>query len=172
MDPIRYEKLADHTEAGRKYFIEHWLSDTLIVSAGDYHFDDLNGLIALEGETVVGLITYAVHGNAMAIVSLNSVRNGRGVGKHLLHMAENRAKMLGLTVMDVSVMNDNLQALGFFQRQGYRLNKILRGSVDIARQRKPEIPSLGSNDIPLHDEVLMAKRLVLPRTEAPAQPEN
>ncbi|WP_125703231.1 GNAT family N-acetyltransferase [Lacticaseibacillus daqingensis] len=164
MDATRYEKLTDHEAAGRKYFIDHWLSETLIVSSGDYHFADLNGLIALEpDDTVVGLITFAIHGNAMAIVSLNSVRGGRGIGKRLLALAENRARMIGLTKMDVSVMNDNLQALGFFQRQGYRLTKIIRGSIDIARQRKPEIPFIGADDIPLHDEVLMSKLLVQPK---------
>lgn len=166
---IKYDKLANHEAAGKAYFVEHWLTDTLIVSSGDYHVDDLNGIIALDGDTVVGLITYAIHGNAMTIVSLNSVRGGRGIGKNLLHQAEDRARMLGLTKMMVSVMNDNLQALGFFMRQDYRLNKIIRGSVDIARERKPEIPLIGFNDIPVHDEVVMSK-LFPPKPESAAAP--
>lgn len=154
---IEYSPLNKYPEEGRAYFIEHWRTDTLIVSSGDYHFDNLNGLIALDGETVVGLITYAIHGNAMTIVSLNSMRNGKGVGKKLLNLAEEKARMLGLTKMDVAILNDNLQAMGFFQRQNYRMSKILRGSADIARERQPEIPVVGDNDIPVHDEVLLTK---------------
>ncbi|MFD1431397.1 GNAT family N-acetyltransferase [Lacticaseibacillus yichunensis] len=161
MAEIEYDAMGAHEAEAKAYFIEHWGSDSLIISAGDYHFDDLNGLVALEDGQVVGLLTYAVHGNAMAVVSLNSIRNGRGIGKELLALAEDMARGLGETKMMVSIMNDNMQALGFFQRQGYRMAKILRGSLDMARQRKPEIPLVGMDDIPLHDEVLLSK--VLPQ---------
>ena len=49
--------------------------------------------------------------------------------------------------------NDNLHALGFYQRYGFELTCVRRGAVDEARKIKPGIPIIGMNDIPLHDEI-------------------
>jgi RimJ/RimL family protein N-acetyltransferase len=49
--------------------------------------------------------------------------------------------------------NDNLSAMGFYQRRGFQFVAIYRNAVDEARKIKPEIPILGGNKIPIHDEI-------------------
>ena len=49
--------------------------------------------------------------------------------------------------------NDNLAALGFYQRRGCGCGAVHRGAVDEARTLKPEIPLIGENGIPIHDEL-------------------
>jgi hypothetical protein len=49
--------------------------------------------------------------------------------------------------------NDNLPALGFFQKRGLSLVAVYRNAVDVARRLKPEIPLVGKNGIPLRDEI-------------------
>jgi ribosomal protein S18 acetylase RimI-like enzyme len=54
----------------------------------------------------------------------------------------------------VVTTNDNVEALRFYQRRGFRLVLIRAGAVDRSRERlKPEIPKTGAYDIPLRDEV-------------------
>jgi len=50
--------------------------------------------------------------------------------------------------------NDNLRALGFYQRRGFRLASLRPGAVDEARRTlKPEIPEIGDDGIPIRDEL-------------------
>jgi hypothetical protein len=49
--------------------------------------------------------------------------------------------------------NDNLNALRFYQKRGFRLAALYPGAVDESRTIKPQIPLVGENGIPLHDEI-------------------
>jgi hypothetical protein len=59
----------------------------------------------------------------------------------------------------VITTNDNVDALRFYQRRGFRLAAVHRGAVDDSRSRlKPEIPVTGAYGIPLRDEIELEKR--------------
>ena len=49
--------------------------------------------------------------------------------------------------------NDNLPALGFYQKRGFRLVAVHPEAVEASRRLKPEIPRLGREGIPLRDEL-------------------
>ena len=50
--------------------------------------------------------------------------------------------------------NDNVDALRFYQRRGYRLARVDAGAVDRSRVAlKPAIPEIGAHGIPLRDEL-------------------
>jgi len=53
----------------------------------------------------------------------------------------------------VTTTNDNLDALRFYQRRGFRLVALRPGAVDGARGPKPSLPQIGAYGIPLHDEI-------------------
>ncbi|HEX5500687.1 MAG TPA: hypothetical protein VFX03_15735, partial [Thermomicrobiales bacterium] len=55
--------------------------------------------------------------------------------------------------------NDNVGALGFYGRRGYRMTGVNRGAVDRARRRKPAIPTIAANGIPIRDEITLARTL-------------
>ena len=55
--------------------------------------------------------------------------------------------------------NDNLPALGLYQRHGFRLVALHPGAVDRARLVKPSIPALGHPGIPMRDELVLELRL-------------
>ena len=60
----------------------------------------------------------------------------------------------GLRRLWVLTTNDNVDALRFYQRRGFRLSALRPGAVDEARrQLKPEIPELGEYGIPIRDEI-------------------
>ena len=49
--------------------------------------------------------------------------------------------------------NDNLDALRFYQRRGWRLSAVYPGSVVESRKIKPSIPEIGAYGIPIRDEI-------------------
>lgn len=160
MENIRLANKSDFDATASAYFMEHWLTDTMVVSSGDYPIHALKGVVALTPQDkVVGLITYAVHGNALEIISLNATPEGQGIGTALLAEAERRAIEDGLTLMVLTTTNDNLEAMRFYMKRGYRMSKVIRGAVDRARTKKDSIPVVGADGIPLHDELVLNKTL-------------
>lgn len=92
-------------------------------------------------------------------MSLNALAAGRGVGSALLGAVEAAAQQAGCARVWLITSNDNLDALRFYQRQGYRLLAVHPGAIDEARRQKPTIPLVGSYGIPIHDELELAKTL-------------
>ena len=56
--------------------------------------------------------------------------------------------------------NDNLSAIGLYQRHGFRLAELHVGGVDRSRETlKPEIPLVGDHGIEIHDELVFRRDL-------------
>ena len=56
--------------------------------------------------------------------------------------------------------NDNVDALRFYQRRGFRLARVHAGAVDRSRATlKPAIPEIGAHEIPLRDELELEMRI-------------
>jgi len=60
---------------------------------------------------------------------------------------------------DTITTNDNLPALRFYQKQGFRLIVLYPGAVEESRRLKPSIPLAGHADIPIRDEIQLGIRL-------------
>jgi hypothetical protein len=58
-----------------------------------------------------------------------------------------------VVVLRVTTTNDNLNALRFYQRRGFRLAQVRPGAVDKARFIKPSISRIGEYGIPIRDEI-------------------
>jgi GNAT superfamily N-acetyltransferase len=132
---------------------EHWGS-VRIVSRGRVHeAADLPGFVALQGSRRAGLVTYDLRAGRCEIVSLNSLHPGHGIGSTLLAAVRQVAKGAGCSRLWLVTTNDNLHALGFYQRRGFLLWRIHRNAVADSRQLKPEIPLVSANGIPIRDEI-------------------
>ena len=60
----------------------------------------------------------------------------------------------------MTTTNDNVDALRFYQRRGFRIAEIRPGAVDRSRASvKPSIPLLGEYGIPLRDEIDLSRDL-------------
>ncbi|PYQ69041.1 MAG: hypothetical protein DMG04_29785 [Acidobacteria bacterium] len=78
-----------------------------------------------------------------------------GVGGHLLAEAELLARRLNLKRLVVATTNDNLPALYFYQRRGYRLTDLVPNSVIEHTQQKVA----GFAGIGVRDEIRLEKKL-------------
>ncbi len=80
---------------------------------------------------------------------------GSGVGGYLTAVAELLARRLGLRPLVVATTNDNLPALYFYQRRGYRLTDLVPDSV--ITHTHQTVP--GFAGIPARDEIRLEKKL-------------
>ena len=138
---------------------ERWGSTTIVTRGVLHEANELSGFIAVEGSVPAGLLTYCFDAGACEIVSLDSLSDGRGIGSSLLKSVEQAAKKKRCDRIWLITTNDNLHALRFYQRRGYVLVAVYRNAIERSRQLKPQIPIVGSNGIPLRDEIELEKRL-------------
>jgi GNAT superfamily N-acetyltransferase len=115
---------------------------------------------AWSGDELVGVATYAVHGDGCELLTLHAATRLTGIGSALLAAVAHIASDAGCTRLSVVTTNDNLEALRFYQRRGFRLTLLRPGAVDRSREDlKPEIPEYGAFDIPLRDELELEMEL-------------
>jgi GNAT superfamily N-acetyltransferase len=138
---------------------EEWGGETMVSRGHVYSLADMDALIAWSGQARVGLATYLVSGAGCELMSLNAVAEGQGAGTALLAAVEEEARRRGCARVWLITSNDNLDALRFYQRQGYRLCAVYPGAIDEARKLKPTIPLTGYFGIPIRDEVELEKRV-------------
>jgi peroxiredoxin len=133
----------------------HW-GGTQIWSRGRaFKADALPGLVAIVDGQRVGQVTYSIDpgGYQCEIVTLSATRESVGVGSRLLEAAVNAARAEECIRAFLTTTNDNTRAIGFYQREGWRLAALHKGNVDEARKRVPFIPKIGPSGIPIRDEV-------------------
>ncbi len=137
----------------REFIATKWGAETIIAHGVLYRPAELDGFVAIQNDGRVGLIALYIQDNACEIVMLASTQSNRGIGTRFIESAIIYARERGCARLWLITTNDNLNALGFYQKRGFRLVAIHRGAVDVARKIKPEIPLIGDNRIPLRDEI-------------------
>ena len=130
-----------------------WGSEVVAVHGTSLRPAELGGFIAERSGRVAGLLTYQLVGDMLEIVTLNAIDRRAGIGTLLIDAAVGQARRSGCREVRLTTTNDNVDALRFYQRRGFRLAELRPGAVDQARQQKPEIPRVGDYGIPLRDEI-------------------
>ena len=139
--------------------VRFWGETRVVEAAGSIETSGLPGALAEAGGAVVGVITWRREGDALKIVSIAAEPEGVGIGRALLAAAEAEARRLGATRIVLSTTNDNLRALGFYQRAGFRLVRLHPGATARLRATKPSIPEVAPNGIPIRDQLDLEKPL-------------
>ena len=106
-----------------------------------------------------GLVTWYVDGDRAEIVTVDAFEQGRHVGGRLLNGAEEEMRRRGAKRATIMTTNDNLRAIAFYVRHGYRIVAVHLDAMDRVRQLKPEVPKTGHDDLPLQDVIELVKQL-------------
>lgn len=140
----------------------------LITYGRKYEIGDCNNLVAERDGRLVGLLSHVVLEDTCLVVAFAVAggEQGRGVGARLQGWLEGECRGRGILTLILSTTNDNLPALYFYQRHGFRIREVLPGAVELALREilggaEPE----GFGGIPVRDEVRLEKHLV-PEDEA------
>jgi GNAT superfamily N-acetyltransferase len=137
----------------RQFWVDHWGGEIMIIHGEIYRPDQLDGFVVEEHGDWTGLITFLRKGDEMEVTSLDSLREGQGLGTKLIDWVIEEARRQKCRRLVLITTNDNLNAIGFYQKRGFRLAAIHPGAVDESRKLKPSIPLIGNHGIPLRDEI-------------------
>jgi ribosomal protein S18 acetylase RimI-like enzyme len=119
----------------------------------------LPGFVALLHGERVGLVTYAIRGDSCEVVTIQSLREGHGVGRALLDAVRGAAVEAGCRRLWLVTTNNNTRALGIYQRYGMDIVAFYRDAVTLSRQVKPSIPERDADGIPIAHELELELRL-------------
>jgi GNAT superfamily N-acetyltransferase len=98
-------------------------------------------------------------GELVDALSFAAVDHHRGAGSALLDAVVARLPATCRRLWLITI-NDNVDALRFYQRRGFRITAFHAGAADDARERrKPALPVDGYHGIPLHDELELERPL-------------
>jgi ribosomal protein S18 acetylase RimI-like enzyme len=136
-----------------------WGSTTAVSRGRAHQADTLPAIVAETKDGGRGLATFQIENGEAELVTINADPSGRGIGRALLTALVDACRAEGCRRVWLTTTNDNLDAVRFYQRQGFRLVALHPGAVDEARKIKPTIP-LERNGIPIHDELELALILV------------
>jgi len=136
-----------------RFIAKHWGSAKVAVHGMVYYPQELPGFLALIDGDKAGLITYLIQGNACEIVTLNSEVSNVGIGTGLIEAVRRAALDYDCTRLWLITTNDNMKAIRFYQKRGFRFAKVHKNGVDRSRELKPEIPLIGDDNIPMRDEI-------------------
>ena len=113
----------------------------------------LPGFVAERNGAPAGLVTFAQRADGVEVVTIQSLVEGIGVGRALMDRVCDHAVQSGAPRLWLMTTNDNLRAFAFYQRWGMDLIRVVHRGVDISREVKPSIPSVGRNGVPLRHEL-------------------
>jgi len=131
-----------------------WGSDAVVAHGERIVLSRLSGLAAVSAGRIVGHVSYRVVDDACEVTSIVADPPRSGIGSQLMDQVTVEARRAGCRSARLTTTNDNLDALRFYQRRGFRLVAVRPGAVDDARRDvKPEIPEIGSHGIPMRDEL-------------------
>jgi len=122
-----------------------------------YQVDDLPAYAACDGDEIVGVAGYACEGDTFNLVMLNVLPQwqGRGAACRLVGAVVQEAQSQGAKRVIVATTNDDLPALGLYQRLGFAITGVLIGKV-LEHHGGIE---LGFDSIPIRDEIQLEFRL-------------
>lgn len=145
---------ADREEL-REFIIAHWF-DERIMSCGTIHVPHRgHGMLVRRDGRIVAALTYDMTSQGMEVLTLNSALEGQGIGSMLILSAIEKSRRLGCGRIWLTTSNDNLKAVSFYQRLGFRIVGVNLDAVDEERRMNPRIPTHGERGVRMRDELVL-----------------
>jgi GNAT superfamily N-acetyltransferase len=119
----------------------------------------LPGLVAWDSDERVGLLAYAVRGDACEVVSISTTQPGSGAGRALMEAVAAEARTRRCTRLWLTTTDNNRRAQQFYERWGMTLARVHPDGVRVSRAVKPSIPDVAADGVPLVDEIEYELRL-------------
>jgi N-acetylglutamate synthase-like GNAT family acetyltransferase len=143
----------------KKLIETQWGSDFIVTRGRKYYYDKLEGFIAETKGINRGLITFRVEDREIEVISLDSLLERKGVGTELINKVIEFAVEVKARRVWLITTNDNIDAIKFYQKRGFRIIRIHTGAIDLSRKLKPSIPVVGNYGIPIRDEIELEMKL-------------
>lgn len=143
----------------RELITQRWKAEAVVVHGEIFYPAELPGFVAEYDHKTLGLITYHVNKKQCEIITLDSLKESQGIGTQLIEAVKTKVVKAGCSQFLVITTNDNLPALGFYQKRGFKIKEITINAVEKSRILKPSIPLTGYKGIPIRDEIILEMSL-------------
>ena len=135
-------------------FIRERWGEPGVVSRGKLRTgEELSAIRATDGVELFGLASWCAEEGSVELVTIDSLRPGSGVGTALLDAVVGNARDARARRLWLITTNDNIDALRFYQRRGWRMAALHVRAISESRKLKPSIPETGAYGIPIRDEI-------------------
>jgi GNAT superfamily N-acetyltransferase len=154
---VREAEPAD-TQATMRLFESDFRRTTVLAFGELLDLASLPAVVVEMKKELAGALAYRLLPDALQIVALatDPMWQRCGVGGYLVAEVELMARKLNLARVIFSSTNDNLPALYFYQRRGYRITEVVPGAL--LPHVKPAF-ACGFAGIPVRDEIRLEKTL-------------
>ena len=142
----------------RALFVTDFGRSKLIAFGEEFQADTVPAIVAEVDGDLAGALAYRLQPGELQIVALATDPEWQrsGVGGRLVDHAEQVAREAGVAHVTVATTNDNLPALYFYQRRGYRLTEVM---VDAVASANDGATIVGFAGIVIRDEFHLVKPL-------------
>ena len=137
----------------RLLLYERWGSSNVDTRGRLHQALQLPRFPAIENNTPISFITCLLKDGDCEIVTLDSLLSGKGIGTAMVKRVQKSPVLNNRARVWLITKNDSTDALRFYQKVGFRIVTIQRGSIAKSRKLKLEIPETGNNGIPITDEI-------------------
>jgi GNAT superfamily N-acetyltransferase len=158
LPPVLVREATDADRPAARELFQRSFGRTQLVAFGEVmDIDQMPALVAVVHAEPSGALAYRLLGHSLHVVAVatDPMWQRAGVGAYLVVEAELLARRLQLRRVVVATTNDNLPALYFYQRRGYRLTELVPAAV-IAHTHQERSGFAG---IPVRDEIRLEKVL-------------
>lgn len=142
-----------------EFIISHWFSKDMVVRGEIVDMTVLNGLVVRDDRSIIGLITFRILNSECEIMSLDSLKENKGIGTMLINEVLNIAHQNKCVKIKLITTNDNINAIRFYQKRGFDMVHLYYDSVAASRKLKPSIPMIGDFGIPIKHEIEFEMKL-------------
>jgi ribosomal protein S18 acetylase RimI-like enzyme len=134
-------------------FVTRWDGEFVVSKGKKYYPKDMDGFIAYIDMQKAGLLMFRDEGDAIEIVSLDSLKEKQGVGTALIRAMTDYAKRNKKRRIWLMTTNNNVAAMRFYKQRGFIKVREYKNAVAESRKIKPSIPFVDENGTPITDEV-------------------
>ncbi|MBI2835345.1 MAG: GNAT family N-acetyltransferase [Acidobacteria bacterium] len=159
LPPVLVRESSEADRVGALDLFQRDFGHTNVIAFGEVMLLDRAGLLVVElKDEIAGALAHRLLPEALQIVALatDPMWQRSGVGGYLVAEAELLARRKNRHRVVVATTNDNLPALYFYQRRGYRITEVVPGGL---LRDASETPTSGFGGIPMRDEVRLERRL-------------
>lgn len=131
-----------------------WGSSKMMVGMQLYDVGaiEAHGLYTPDGK-LLAFASWTRRGPAIILCALHALVPGQSYARTLLDQLLPIFRETEAVRIRAVTTNDNMSALVFYQRYGFRLSTLYVGAIDAYRPKVPNTRRVGEHGIPIHDAI-------------------
>lgn len=145
-------RVVDDKAAIADFMTRHWGSPRMLVGMHTYDVTEIeaHGLFDATGE-LLAFASWKLRERTIVLCALHALKEGNRFATFMLNEIKMLARQLGARSIRSMVTNDNMPALVFYQKNGFRFATLYVGAVDAYRPVMPGMITHGHLGLPIHD---------------------